>query len=795
MNPHALAVLEFARVLQLVASRATTEAGKRVLLDLLPMSDIPALEVVHAQVAAMRALVQSDAGWTPHPIPDAGQSLGRLRLVGAALTAAELLDIAVLLRSGRLTRSALGSREYPPAALAVLAPYREHLLCDDAAEAAVDRVIGEDGQVRDSASPLLHRLRRELRGAEGEVIALLERIVQHLDARYRVPDVSITVRNGRYVIPVRREGRVAVGGLVHDTSQSGSTLFVEPPAAVEACNRIRELEAEQLREIDRLLLALTDRVRPLREPLASSAAALAELDALYARARFAADFGCGTVRLVPPGSGFRLLRGRHPLLVDQRIDVVPFDLEMHGNEHTLLVSGPNTGGKTVLLKTVGLLSVMAQSGIPVTVAPESVVVVYDDVFADIGDEQSIEASLSTFSAHMKNIAEILRSATSRSLVLLDELGSGTDPLEGAALGGAVLESLTQRHAQTVATTHLGALKELASEMPGIVNASLQFDAEALAPTYLLIKGIPGRSYGISIARRLQLPDDVLQRAEERVPQVERDVNALLARLEERDAALTETEREVRAAQRDVRDRAHRLAERERNLRHREREFERESRHEARRFLLDARQHVERAIAELRRTAAEASADDAARAARQQVEQMAEEHRLELSRLDGEQASTPAPVPPPLAGEPVVGEYVRVLTLGDRVGRLLERRDDECVVALGDVKMSFPADALVRAGEQGKPAISVPVRGDLPEMHVATEIDVRGMRAAELDEIVLSALDAAIRADLRSLRIIHGKGTGALRERVAEMLRKDTRVRSFRLGAWNEGGAGVTVAEL
>ena len=792
MNAHALGVLEYHRVLDLVAARATSEPGAVLIRALLPSTDLTELEAEHARISAMRAMVESDAGWTSHPLSPVERALERLRLVDAPLAAHDFVGLATVLRSGRLTRDALSDTEQPPMAIALLAPLRDALLADQRTEAAIERVVAEDGTILDSASPALRRIRRELRGAEGELVALLERVVQQLEARFRVPDVSVTVRNGRYVIPIRREARTVVGGLVHDTSSTGSTLFVEPPAAIEACNQIRELEAEEAREVDRLLSELTEQLRPLQASLVSSFSALATLDSLYARARFAIDFRCGNVRLFAPGEGLRVIGARHPLLVEQGIDVVPFDLAMEADEHTLLVSGPNTGGKTVLLKTLGLLSIMAQAGLPVPVVAGSSVVVYDDVFADVGDEQSIEASLSTFSAHLRNIAEILRMANDRSLVLLDELGSGTDPLEGAALGGAVLEALTKRRAMTVATTHLGALKELAGEIAGVVNASLQFDAEALAPTYLLVKGIPGRSYGLSIARRLGLPTDVLHRAEERVPQVERDVNALLASLEKRDAEVARRETELAEAREATRADSYRLAEREGRLRDREREFERESRRETRRYLLEARAEVERTIKELKRLAADAS-DDAARMARQRIEQMAEVQRERLDELDESDARATGQRREQ-AIDAAVGDLVHVAPLGGRLGRLVEIRDGESVVAIGDVKMTFPRAAITRASVQA-PVSEVSVRGDLPEVHAATEIDVRGMRAVELDEVVLQALDAAIRADLPSLRIIHGKGSGALRERVAEMLKKDTRVRSFRIGAWNEGGAGVTVAEL
>jgi DNA mismatch repair protein MutS2 len=790
MNGHALGVLEFARARELVAERAATAAGAAKVRALGPLHDVEWLEPEHARVAAMRNLVESEAGWRSERIPDPGESLTRLAVEGSSLPVAELAAIGILLVSSRLTKAALSNAAAPAVSTALLRPYRDQLLVDQSAEQAVSRVVGEDGSILDSASPALRRLRRELRDSEGQLVALLEKVMSRLEAHQRVPDMSVTVRNGRYVIPVRREGRGAVGGLVHDSSQSGATLFVEPPAAIEACNRIRELEADEMREVDRILAELSERLRPLSASLAAAFDALASLDSLFARARFAIDFRCAPVTWREAGSAIALNEARHPLLQAQGIAVVPFSLTMEPGERTLLVSGPNTGGKTVLLKTIGLLSAMAQSGIPVPVAPGSALVIYDDVFADVGDEQSIAASLSTFSAHLRNIAEILRRATPRSLVLLDELGSGTDPTEGAALGGAVLETLTRRGAMSVATTHLGALKELAGEVSGVVNASLQFDAERLAPTYLLIKGIPGRSYGLSIARRLGLPEEVLASAEERVPQVERDVNALLATLEARDAQLSRLEAAAAESLEGARETAHRLAEREGRLREREVAFERESRQEARRYLLESRHEVERTIRELRRSAADQS-EDAAREARQRVEQLAEAQRVRLQELD-------RPVQPGLdsgaAADPEPGTLVVVHPMGGKTGRVIERRDGNLLVALGAVKMTFPVASVSVAPVQSVPTATA-MHGDEPDADVATEIDVRGVRAGDVDDLVMQAVDAAIRADLKSLRVIHGKGTGALRQRVAEMLRKDTRVRGFRPGAFNEGGTGVTVVEL
>ncbi len=811
MISHALEVLEFPRVLDLVAARAASPLGAARVRALHPLFDRESIARELARVTAMRATMQSDAGWESEPIPELESPLARLRVAGSAWSGQELRAGLTLLASSRRTHAALGDPRRPAAALGVLASFRDRLLVAERQEASLARGIDNAGDVRDDASPELRRLRRELRASQGRLVALLERIVSRLDSHHAVPDMSVTVRNGRYVIPVRREGRGVVGGIVHDTSSTGATLFIEPPAAVEFGNRVRELEADEAREVERVLLELTAEIRPLHGEMARALDALVALDSLQARARFAIDLDCAPVELCSPGEGFTIVQGRHPLLLVRGVPVVAFDLALVSPERTLLISGPNTGGKTVLLKAVGLLAAMTQAGIPVPVSLGSRIATFDSFYADIGDEQSIDASLSTFSAHLRNLAEILRSATRESLVLADELGSGTDPDEGAALGGAILETLTARGTLTLATTHLGVLKQLAGEVTGVVNASLQFDAARLAPTYRLIKGIPGRSYGLGIARRLQLPDAVLARAEERLPQGERDVAVLLAELEVREAALADREREAQEMAGEARSRAHTLAQRERTIADRERAAERASRSDARRHLLEARGEIERTIRELRARGA-AQLDEAARAARRAAELLIAQQTDALAELDpaepnhtggavgagvdpradagahAEDASADAALAP--------GDMVEVDTLGGRAGLLVGVRDGDGLVAVGAMKLTVPLASLRRSATSARePERSTPLFGDIPDVQASSEIDVRGMRADEVDAPVVQAIDAAVRADLRSLRIIHGKGTGSLRERVAEMLRKDVRVKEFRLGAWNEGGAGVTIADL
>jgi DNA mismatch repair protein MutS2 len=820
MNAHALGILEFPRLLALVAARAHSAPGAAAVRALAPRTDRAWIEAEQTRVLAMRSLVESDAGWSSEPIPELAESLKRLRIEGLTWTALELLQGAILLRSSRRTRGALRDPRRPVMTIALLADCANALVDLRAQEEAIGRGIADDGTVRDDASPALRRIRRELRQAEGELVRLLEREMTRLEPHHQVSDLSVTMRNGRWVMPVRRGARGYLGGIVHDSSGTGETIFVEPPAAVEFGNRLRELEIDEQREVERVLRELTDGLRPYHDALQHAYHALVALDSLYARARYAIESHCAPLAFGEPQDGLAIVDGRHPLLLARGTPVVPFDLTLDAHERTMLVSGPNTGGKTVLLKAIGLLAMMAQAGVPAPVGATSRLPVFDDLFADVGDEQSIEASLSTFSAHLKNLGEILRLATPSSLVLIDELGSGTDPAEGAALGGSILETLTRRGTLTLATTHLGQLKLLATDVGGVVNASLQFDAVLLAPSYRLLKGVPGRSYGISIARRLQLPEDVLLRAEERLPAGERDMAVLLADVEARESVLTDRERLMAIESEKMRSRLASVADRELKVREREREVEREARREARKYLLEARGEVERAIAEIRSQAAISSEqlDETMRAARRAVEDAAAAQgaAVELVEQRGQKdrerqqakrataapgvaatvaGATPSRAPLRVEVPLAVGDAVLVGTLGDKAGKIVSVRGKDARVLVGSLTLSVPMRALTRTAAPPPPAYKVSLLGDVPEADPTREVDVRGLRVDEMDDAVMHAIDAAVRADMRELRIIHGKGTGALRSRVGEMLKKDTRVAGFRLGAWNEGGAGVTVAEL
>jgi DNA mismatch repair protein MutS2 len=792
MNRHALEVLQYPETLDIVAGFATSALGAAAVRDLRPSDTLVWVAEELRRVDQMVGFVLRAEDWYVPPIPALHGALERLGVEGSVLEAPQLRDAGVLLGSARATRRAVvqHATDYP-----LLATIAERLVRLEDVEEKLRQAIDDAGDVRDTASRELSRLRKDLRAARSRIVQKLEEYMSRLPDRFQVPDASVTVREGRYVIPVRREGRADVGGLVHDESATGATLFIEPPLALELMNRLRELELAEGREVQRILRELSALLRPHRDGLVDSLDAMVTIDTLFARARYALEYDGRRPEMLERGVGeYAVVRGYHPLLLAGGSPVVAFDLTLDPGERTLLVSGPNTGGKTVLLKAIGLISALAQAGIVPPVAKGTRLPLFGNVFADIGDEQSIEASLSTFSAHLRNLREILEEATADSLVLIDEIGSGTDPAEGGALAQAILVELTQRQTLTVATTHLGQLKLLAGEQAGVVNASLQFDARELQPTFRLQKGVPGRSYGLAIAKRLGFPHDLLDRAESFLPQSERDVAHLLLELERKERALAEAVHEAESS-RSAADRMREdLASREAALDRREREAERRARQQARDILMQAREEVETTIRELREAAAsagDATLEDAFREARRKVE----------SRALRQRERTPEPEPIlRTAGSPAgtveVGARVRIDATGAE-GRVVEVRDGRALVeTTGGVRIHVPMAGLVAVEEQPARRRAVRVGGwSAPDFNAASEVDLRGLRAEDVAAALTPALDAAIQADLRSFRIIHGKGTGALREVVQELLRSDPRIGSFRAGGVGEGGTGVTVVEL
>ena len=794
---HALAVLEFPRVLERIAGHAVSEPGRRAVLSLRPRREPEAVEEALATADEMVSLLLRLESWSPPDIPDAGRLLGRLAVEGSVLDVEHLGEMVRLLRASRLVRADL--RKFPED-LPRMADLGGRMLRREQVESRLERSLDPAGGLSDAASPDLARVRKSLRGSRSSLVRRLERYVRQLPERLQVPDGSVTLRSGRYCVPIRREGMSQVGGIVHDESATHRTIFVEPPEAIAAMNRIAELERQEAREVHRVLTKLTALLRADVEALSESLAALGEADGLYARARYALEHGgsrpeVSATREHAEVRAYRAVDARHPLLDAAGEPVVSFHLDLQPGERVLLISGPNAGGKTVLLKAIGLLSAMAQAGIVPPVGPGTRFPLFRSYFAIIGDEQSIQASLSTFSAQVEGLRIILDGADGSSLVLVDELGGNTDPAEGAALAAAVLLRLAAQAGLSVVTTHLGELKDLAAQEPTIVNASLQFDTEAMRPTFRLIRDRPGRSYALEIARRSGLPDDVLAAARSRLTGADRRVEALLRDLEHREAEVERLATDVRQSARRSRENEKRLEESADRLGRREKEIEREARKKAEDYLFEVRRQVEAEVQRLREAAERSTGtagsdrvafEFAVRTARSGVEKLLRETRAP----HGDERPESGGIPRGLR----VGSAVRSRSLGV-VGDLLELRDDEAVLEAGGIRFSLTPSDLEPVQHDVRPSKPARENVSMPEIAPATEVDLRGLRVDEVEAALAPGLDGAVVNDVPSLRVIHGKGTGALRQEVARILDSDPRVRSYRSGGFQEGGSGVTVVEF
>ena len=776
---HAFEVLGLPEVLARVAAAASSDAGRDAVLALRPATRPGDIQRELDRVRETGRL--AGAARSLSEIPDARAALRRLRAPGGVLSPPELHSTGILLRSARELARDLSAADAP---LPLLAPLRDRLLIDRALEERILRTVSRTGEVLDTASPELSRLRARLKRSRGAIVARLESYVRTLPAAWIIPDASVTVREGRYVIPVRRAGRGDVGGVVHGTSSTGATLFIEPPLAIELMNRVRELESAEAREIDRVLAECTRALAPLRDLLSGSQEALIEFDSLDARARTALGWA-GNVPLLEAREEHALciVQGRHPLLaLREDLETVPFDLLLEPEERVLVVSGPNTGGKSVFLKSVGLICVLAQCGVVPPVGPGTRIPVFRRFFADIGDEQSVERDLSTFAAHLANLKDILARADETALVLIDEMGTGTDPDEGAALSVAVLEALEERGARVVVTSHLGQLKQLDAPGSGIVNGLLHFDPERTEPTYRFRKGRPGRSYGLAIARSLGFADSLMDRAEARLSRDEIRMEQLLERLEHMEADAARARASLAAREAEVEGRAREnaalgaaLEARERKMAGEERDARRRAGAQARRILLEAPRAGSERHPEVARADRPVKRPSAALAG------------VECRR------DRPAPAPPP---RPHSRQPLRPppgLARSGGCDRHRWWRDPPGLRAGGSRGWG---QAVCRLGVSSlRPGPGPP--GPPPAGRSAFVADPPPSIRPRARQIAarLQVSRPGLVADVSELRLIHGKGTGALRAMVAEVLAEDPRVREYRSGGVGEGGTGVTVVTL
>lgn len=783
METRVLKTLEFDKIREIVATHCTSFAGRSYIEKLVPVSEfdevVRLLEEMDEGLAILRVRGNVPMGGISDIRPHAKRAQQ-----GGMLSAYELMEVANTIRASRILRQFIEAIvveediDIPHfVAKKDLIPILTGL------EHEINACIDDNGHVVDSASSSLRSIRQGLRMQEGRVREKLESYTRGRNAAKMLSDSIVTIRNDRFVIPVKAEYRSHYGGVIHDMSSSGQTLFIEPDAVVQANNEIRRLKMQEQEEIDKILLELSAKVQEIAHDLFTLVAVLAEIDIILAKAKFGIAHKCTKPEVNNEGY-IRLAKARHPLLPIET--AVANTIEFGKDITTIVITGPNTGGKTVTLKTVGLCTLMAQAGLPIPALDGSEIAVFDSVYADIGDEQSIEQSLSTFSSHMVNIVDIIKKYDDRSLIIFDELGSGTDPQEGAALAISILDEVHGHGARVMATTHYPELKAYGYNRPGVANASVEFDIETLSPTYRLLIGVPGRSNAFEISKRLGLQERIIERAKTFTGTDRGEVDSMIVSLEtsrvqsEKDAEQThEVLLETEQLKRELEER---LAEFE-SMKER---LEEKAKEKAKKIVEEAKIESEAVISDLR-------------AMRLNVGANIKEHELieARKRLEGaapveaKKVVKAKAAPRPLQA----GDEVKVLSYGQK-GTLIEKvSSTEWVVQIGILKMKLDQSGLeyVKPEKEKPTVVTTSVRGR--DSYIKLELDLRGERYEDAIFRTEKYLDDALLSNYHQVSIIHGKGTGALRQGIQQFLKNHSRVKSYRFGEAGEGGHGVTVVEL
>ena len=780
--------LELDQVLELLAGCAGSSEGKERCRRLRPSSDLEDVQAMLEETTAASDLCTKKGNPNFGDVKDVSASLERADL-GGALQPKELLGIAGVLRSARNIKSYVAEDD----AKTVLSSLFDALSPNKYLEDRIFGAILSEEEIADTASPELADIRRHMRIQSGKIRDSLQKVISSPAYSKYLREPIITIRQGRYVVPVKSECRNDVPGLVHDVSASGGTYFIEPMSAVNANNALRELELKEKKEIERILAELSAEAAAHREDISLNFEMLVRLDVIFAKAKLGYRMKAWAPLMNDQGK-VELRNARHPLIDSQK--VVPISVRLGSDFDTMIITGPNTGGKTVTLKTIGLLTLMAECGLHVPAGDGSQLSTFHAILADIGDEQSIAQSLSTFSSHMKTIVDVVAQCDDRTLVLFDELGAGTDPAEGAALAMAIIEFCRKMGSRVVATTHYAELKLYAMRTKGVINASCEFDVETLRPTYKLLIGIPGKSNAFAISRKLGLSEEILKEADDLVGKSDKDFEDVLSQLEQQ-----------RQQMEQARVEAERLRKETANIKAQSEQYHAQLQKEKDKALEAARREAQEIIEDARRTA-NAAADEI-KALKKQLAEGADttginQRQADLRRnLNEAQSRIRADQPKQKRPEPtreiIIGDTVELLKLGTKASVIAINKDGTYQLQAGILKMSAKKDEIYLL-EQDNPYKDKHVRPAHSgrEMKLAAfspEVDLRGMDTIEAVCVMERYLDEAMRSGLKSVRIIHGKGTGAVRAAVHQALKKNKFVKKYRLGQYGEGEDGVTIAEF
>ena len=780
--------LELDQVLELLAACAGSQGGKDACLLLRPSSDLEEVELMLQQTTAASDLCTRKGNPVFGDVTDVSASLERADR-GGSLQPKELLRIAGILRCTRTIKGYVSEDDKETVLDALFRALSPNKYLEDKIFGAI---LSEE-EIADNASPALSDIRRHMRIQAGKIRDSLQKVISSPAYSKFLREPIITIRQGRYVVPVKSECKNDVPGLVHDVSATGSTYFVEPMSAVNANNALRELEIKEKKEVERILAELSGEAAAHAESINLNYQMLVQLDVIFAKAKLAYHMNAWAPIMNDQGR-VELRKARHPL-IDAKT-VVPISVRLGTDFDTMIITGPNTGGKTVTLKTIGLLTLMAECGLHVPAGDGSVLSTFDAILADIGDEQSIAQSLSTFSSHMRTIVDVVAQCDDRTLVLFDELGAGTDPAEGAALATAIIEFCRKMGSRVVATTHYAELKLYAMRTKGVINASCEFDVETLRPTYKLLIGIPGKSNAFAISRKLGLSEVILKEADDLVDKSDKDFEDVLSQLEHQ-----------RQQMESARQEAERLRQETAKIKQQSEEYNAQLQKEKERAMESARREAQHIIEEAR--AAANIASEELKALRKQLQDSADatginQRQAELRRNLNEveeklRATQPQKDRPQPTRGILVGDTVELLKLGTKASVIAISKDGTYQLQAGILKMSAKADEIYLLEHENP----YQAKGPRPkhsgrEMKMTampTEVDLRGMDAVEAICVLDRYLDEAMRSNLTQVRIIHGKGTGTLRSAVQQSLKKNKFIKKFRLGQYGEGEDGVTIAEF